>query len=335
MSRLDLMEVTQVKRREFITLLGGAAAWPIGAEAQQTGRVWRVAVIGAVSPLPPMLSAFREALQQRGWTEGRNLSIDVRWPKGSFAQDPGLFPEVLHSNVDVIVAWATPTALAVRRATSTIPIVFLGISDPVGSGLAASLAHPGGNATGSSNSAPDLSAKLLGTFVELVPGMSSVGVVVNPANPGAVAQMDGTQQAVHALGLQSRVVNAATLEEYERAFARLKIEGVNGVLLLADPSNDAYAGKIAELAQQSRLPTAFQLRSSVAAGGLMSYGADNNDQFRLAAFYVDRILRGEKPADLPVQRPTKFVLAINLKTAKALGLTVPDKLLALADEVIE
>jgi putative ABC transport system substrate-binding protein len=325
-----------MRRRDFITLVGGAGAGlPLQARPQETDRVWRVTVIGAVAPLPAYLGAFREALQQRGWTEGKNLSIDVRWPKGSFAQEPGLISEVLHSNVDVIVAWATPSALAARRATSTIPIVFLGISDPVGSGLAASLAHPGGNATGSSNVAPDLSAKLLGTFAQLVPGMSSVGVVVNPANPGAVAQMDGTQQAVHALGLQSQVVNAATLEEYERAFARLKIDGVNGVLLLADPSNDAYASKIAELAQQYRLPTAFQLRNSVAAGGLMSYGADNNDQFRLAAFYVDRILRGEKPADLPVQRPTKFVLAINLKTAKALGLTVPDKLLALADEVIE
>jgi putative ABC transport system substrate-binding protein len=290
-----------MKRREFIRIVGSAAAsWPLAARAQQTGRVWRVAVIGAVSPLPAYLSAFHEALQQRGWIEGKNLSVDVRWPKGSFAQEPGFMSEVLHSNVDVIVAWATPTALAARRATSTIPIVFLGVSDPVGSGLAASLAHPGGNATGSSNVAPDLSAKLLGTFAQLVPGMSSVGVVVNPANPGAVAQMDGTQQAVRALGSQSQVVNAGTPEEYERAFAHLKIEGVNGVLLLADPSNDAYAGKIAELAQRYRLPTAFQLRNNVAAGGLMSYGADNNDQFRLAASYVDRILRGEKPADLPV-----------------------------------
>jgi putative ABC transport system substrate-binding protein len=165
--------------------------------------------------------------------------------------------------------------------------------------------------------------------------MSSVGLVVNPANPGAVAQMAGTQQAVHALGMQSLVVNAATPEEYERAFGGLKIEGVNGVLLLADPSNDAYASKIAELAQQYRLPTAFQLRNNVAAGGLMSYGADNNDQFRLAAFYVDRILRGEKPADLPVQLPTLFDFAINLKTAKALGITVPPTLLAIANEVIE
>ena len=166
-----------MNRREFTTLVGAAAAWPLAARAQQTDRVWRVAVIGAVSPLPEYLNAFREALQQRGWTEGKNLSIDVRWPKDSFAQEPGLIPEILHSNVDVIVAWATPTALAARRATSTIPIVFLGISDPVGSGLAASLAHPGGNATGSSNVAPDLSAKLLETFAQFVPGMSSVGVV--------------------------------------------------------------------------------------------------------------------------------------------------------------
>jgi putative tryptophan/tyrosine transport system substrate-binding protein len=325
-----------MRRRDFVKAAAvSAVTWPLAARAQQSDRVWRVVLIGAVSPLPAYLSAFREELQQRGWTEGKNLSIDVRWPKGSFAQEPGLIPEVLHNSIDVIVAWATPTALAARRATATIPIVFLGVSDPVGSGLAASLAHPGGNATGASNVAPDLSAKLLGTFAQLVPGMSSVGVVVNPANPGAVAQMDGTQQAVHALGLQSQVVNAATLEEYERAFARLKTEGVDGVLLFADPSNDAYAGKIAELAQQNRLPTAFQLRNNVAAGGLMSYGADNDDQFRLAAFYVDRILRGEKPADLPVQMPTKFVFAINLKTAKALGITVPPTLLATATEVIE
>ena len=325
-----------MRRRDFVKATAvSALTWPLAARAQQSDRVWRIAVIGAVSPPPEMLSAFREALEQRGWTEGKNLSIDVRWPKVSFAQEPGFVSEVLQSNVDVIVAWATPSALAARRATSTIPIVFLGISDPVGSGLVASLAHPGGNATGSSNVAPDLSAKLVGTFAQLVPGMSRVGVMVNPANPGAVAQMDGTQQAVHALGLQSQVVNAGTLEEYGRAFARLKNEGVNGVLLLQDPSNTGQPGKIAELAQQYRMPTAFQNRENVEAGGLMSYGTDINDQFRLAAFYVDRILRGEKPADLPVQLPTKFNLVINLKTAKALGIEVPHNLLVVADEVIE
>jgi putative tryptophan/tyrosine transport system substrate-binding protein len=323
-----------MRRRDFISLLGGAAAiWPLAVRAQQTGKVARVSLIGAVSPTPDMLGAFRDGLQQRGYIEGKNLSIDVSWPKGSYAQDPGFITAVVQSNADVIVAWATPSALASQRATSTIPIVFLGISDPVGAGLAANLAHPGSNLTGVSNVAPALSAKLMGTFLQLVPGMSSVGVVVNPANPGAVAQIPGTEEAVRALGLQSQVVNAGTPEEYERAFAHLKSERVNGVVLLADPSGIAYAGKIAELAQQARLPTAFQTRENVAAGGLMSYGADNNDQFRLAAFYVDRILRGEKPADLPVQ--TKFHLALNLNTVKAFGLTAPPNLLAIADEVIE
>jgi putative ABC transport system substrate-binding protein len=324
-----------MRRREFVLGLGGAAVWSLASRAQRTGKLLRVALVGAVSPTPEMLGAFRDGLQQRGYIEGQNFSIDVSWPKGSYAQDPSFITAVAQGNPDVIVAWATPSALASQHATSAIPIVFLGVSDPVGARLVASLAHPGGNITGVSNIAPDLSAKLTGTFVQLVPSMNSVGVVVNPANPGAVAQMPGTQEAVRALGLQSRVVNAATPEEYERAFATLKSQGVNGVVLLADPSNIEHAGKIAELAHQARLPTAFQLREVVAAGGLMSYGAENDDQFRLAAFYVDRILRGEKAAELPVQLPTKFHLAINVKTAEGFGLTVPPTLLAIADEVIE
>ena len=325
-----------MKRREFMAMLGSAAAvCPVAARPQQSANVFRIGLLGAVPPSVEMLGVFRDVLQQHGYIEGKNLSIDVRWPKGSFAQDPGFITTFLQGNFDIIVAWATPAALAAKRATSTIPIVFMGISDPVGSGLVASLARPGGNATGSSNVAPDLSAKLMGTFVQLVPGMRIVGVVVNPANPGAVAQMDGTQEAVRALGLQSRVVDAGTLEEYERAFARLKFEGVSGMVLLADPSLIEHAGKIAELAQSARLPTAFQLRENVAAGGLMSYGATNSDQFRLAALYVDRILRGERPADLPVQLPTKFSFVINLKAARALDLSVPASLQQLADEVIE
>ena len=183
-----------MKRREFITLLGvAAAAWPLAARAQQIANVFRIGLLGAVPPSVEMLGVFRDVLQQHGYIEGKNLSIDVRWPKGSFAQDPGFITTFLQGNFDIIVAFSTPAALAAKRATSTIPIVFMGISDPVGSGLVASLARPGGNATGSSNVAPDLSAKLLGTFSQLVPGMSSVGVVVNRA----VAQMAGTQQAVH------------------------------------------------------------------------------------------------------------------------------------------
>jgi putative ABC transport system substrate-binding protein len=243
--------------------------------------------------------------------------------------------ELVRNKVDLILASSTPSVIAARRATSTIPIVMVGVSDPVGMGFVANLAHPGGNVTGSSNVAPDLSAKLVATFTQLVPGMRSVGVVVNLTNPGAVAQIAGTQEAVRALDLQYRVANAATLEEYEMAFARLSAEGVKGVVLLVDPSVMANAEKIAELARQARLPTAFQRRENAEAGGLFSYGPDFDEQWREAAFYIDRILKGEKPGDLPVQLPTKFYLVINLKTAKSLGLMVPANLLAIADRVIE
>jgi putative ABC transport system substrate-binding protein len=325
-----------IGRRRLVTLLGGAAAiWPLMAYAQQPGRVWRIGILGVGPPTPAMLSVFRDSLRERGYVEGQNLAIDVRRPQDSFERNPGIVTELVRNNVDVIVAWATPPVIAARRATSTIPIVMVAVSDPVGMGFVASLARPGGNVTGNSNVAPDLSAKLVGTFVQLVPGVSSVGVVVNLSNPGAVAQIAGTQEAIRALGLQYRVVNAGTPQEFEAAFARLSAEGVKGVVLLADPSVVEHAKKIAELAQQARLPTAFQRRENVEMGGLFSYGPNLNDQWRQAAFYVDRILRGEKPADLPVQLPTKFDLVVNLKTAKALGLTVPPSLLAIADEVIE
>jgi putative ABC transport system substrate-binding protein len=325
-----------MKRREFITLLGGAAAaWPLAARAQQAGRVWRIGALGTGPPIPARLSAFRDGLRERGYVEGQNLLIDVRWPQDSFEREPGIVTELVRSNVDVIVAWATPSVIAARRATSTIPVVMVGVSDPVGMGFVASLARPGGNVTGNSNVAPDLSAKLVGTFVQLVPGMTRVGVMVNLSNPGAVAQIAGTQEAIRALGLQYRVVNAATPDEYEAAFARLNADGVRGVLLLADASLSLHAKKIAELAQQTGLPTASQTLEHAEAGGLFSYGPSLIDQSRQAAFYVDRILKGEKPADLPVQLPTKFDLVVNLKTAKAFGLTVPPTLLAIADKVIE
>jgi putative ABC transport system substrate-binding protein len=324
-----------VKRRGFITLLGGAAAWPIAAHAQQPGQVWRIGFLSnSVGPPPTaILNVLRESLRERGYVEGQNTIIDVRWTHGR--ADPGVVTEPLRNNVDVIIAWGTPAVAAARGATSTIPIVMVSVSDPVGMGFLASLARPGGNVTGSSNVAPDLSAKLVGTFVQLVPGMSRLGVVLNLSNPGAVAQIAGTQEAIRALGLQYRAVNAVTPEEFQVAFARLSTEGVNGVVLLVDASNIEHAEKIAELAQQARLPTAYQRRENVEVGGLMSYGPNLNEQWRQTAFYVDRILKGEKPADLPVQLPTKFDLVINLKTAKALGLTVPLTLQAAATEVIE
>jgi len=282
-----------------------------------------------------MLSAFRDGMLERGYVEGQNLSIAVRWPQGPFEQNPGLVAELVSSNIDVIVAWATPSVVAVRRATSTIPIVMVSIGDPLGSGFVASLARPGGNITGVSNITVDLSAKLVGLLIEFVSDMKRVGVVHNPFNPNATMQLRQTEETIRKLGLQAHVVEAYTSEEYERSFARLSGESVKGVVLLADPSVIEQRLRIAEVAQAARLPTAFQLRENVEAGGLLSYGANINSQFQLAAFYVDRILRGAKPADLPVQEPTKIELVINLKTAKALGLSVPPTLLATADEMIE
>ena len=323
-----------MRRREFIPLLGSAVAWPLAAGAQQP-KVWRIGVLAPV-PLPPaMLSAFRDGMRGRGYVEGQNLSIDVRWPQGSFDQDPSVVTELLNSNVDVIVAWATPTVIAVRHATSTIPIVMV-VGDPVASGFIASLARPGGNITGLTIITVELSAKLMELFVELVPGMKRVGVLRNPTNPALSVMLRETEGAVRKLNMQVEVVvDAQTSDEFERAFTQLRAKSADGVVLLADPTVIEHSQRIAELAQSARLPTAFQRRENVDAGGLLSYGPDLNNQLRQAAFYVDRILKGEKPAELPVMRPTKFELVINLKTAKALGLTVPLIMQMTADELIE
>jgi len=328
------MQFDQIKRREFITLLGAAAVWPLAARAQQP-KVWRIGVLAPVPPTPVMLSAFRDGMRRRGYVEGQNLSIDVRWPQGTFDQDPSVVTELVNDNVDVIVAWATPATIAARRATSTIPIVMAAVGDPVGSGFIASLARPGGNITGLTNISVDLSAKLMELFAELVPGMKRVGVVQNPNNPGTPALLRETEDAVRKLNMQVEVVDAQTSDEFDRAFAQLSAESVGGVVVLPDPTVIEHSRRIAELAQSARLPTAFQRRENVDAGGLLSYGPDLNNQFRQATFYVDRILKGEKPAELPVMQPTKVELVINLKTAKALGLTVPLIMQMTADEVIE
>jgi len=323
-----------MRRRDFITLVGGTAAWPLAARAQQP-KVWRIGVLAAVPPTPAMLSAFRDGMRGRGYVEGQNLSIDVRWPQGSFDQDPSVVTELVNSNVDVIVAWGTPATIAARRATLTIPIVMASVGDPVGSGFIASLARPGGNITGLSNIQVDLSAKLMELFAELVPGMKRVGVVHNPNNPAVTMALRETEDAIRKLNMQVQVVNAQTSDEFDRAFAQLSAESVGGVVVLANPTVIEHSRRIAELAQSARLPTAFSRRENVDAGGLLSYGADLNNDFRQSAFYVDRILKGEKPADLPVMQPTKVELVINLKTAKALGVTVPLIMQMTADELIE
>jgi len=282
-----------------------------------------------------MLKAFRDSMRDRGYIEGQNLTIDVRWPRGTFDQDPSAVTDLVKANVDVIVAWATPTVIAVRRATSTIPIVMASVGDPVASGFVASLARPGGNITGVSIITSDLSAKLLGLFVQMIPEMRRVGLVSNSYNPNVAVQLRESENAVRKLGLQSQTVEARTPEEFERAFAILKAASVDGVILLADPVVVEHGKQIADLALAARLPTAFQRRDNVEAGGLFSYGGNLAVQFKDAAYYVDRILKGAEPAELPVEQPTQFDFVINLKTAKALGLIIPTPLLATADEVIE
>lgn len=324
-----------MRRREFIGLVWGAViGWPLAARAQQS-KVWHIGVLSSAPPTPAMLSALRDGLREHGYVEGQNLFIDVRWPQGPFDQNPGVAAELVRSNVDVIVAWAAPAVIAARRATSTIPIVMLSTADPVGLGFAASLPRPGGNITGISNIAPDLSGKQLELLVEIVPGIKRVGVVRNPNNPGITLMLQETEKAIRALGLQIKVAEASAPEEFNGVFKRLSNDGVQGVVLLPDPSVIENGKLIAELAQAAQLPTAFQRRESVEMGGLLSYGADLNGQFRQVAVYIDKILKGAKAGNLPVEQPTSFELVINLKTAKALGLTVPPGLLTRADNIIE
>jgi putative ABC transport system substrate-binding protein len=323
-----------MRRRAFITLLGCAAVWPLAARAQQP-KAWRIGLLAPSPPTPTMLNALRDGLRARGYVEGQNLFIDVRSSQGSFEQNPDIAAELVRSKVDVIVAWTTPSITAARRATSTIPIVMVGVGDPVEMGFVASLARPGGNITGVSNISTDLASKQAELLIEIAPGVKHVGVLTNPKNPGVAVQLREAEKALHALGLRFEVVEASVPDEFDRAFARLSADGVKGVVLLSNPSLIEHGRRIAKLAQEAGLPTVFQRRESVEAGGLLSYGPNLNGQFREVASYVDKLLKGAKPADLPVQLPTKFELIINLQTAKALGLTVPPTLITRADEVIE
>src|SRR5215831_10201804 len=331
--------IATMKRRDFIKVVASSvAAWPLAARAQQqtkTAAPARVGLLTVSPPTPAMLNAFREGMHEHGYVEGQNLSIDVRWPRGSTEEISALAVDLANANLDVIVAWATPSVLALQRATSTVPIVMVSAGDPVGSGFVASLARPGTNITGLNNITADLSGKLLELFSELVPSLKLVGIVSNSYNPNVAVQLRRTEEAARSLGLLSRTIDTSAAEDIEIAFARLSAEGADGVILLADPLVLGHAQRIAELAQAARLPTAFQRRENVEAGGLMSYGTDLVAQFRQATFYVDRILRGAKPADLPVEQPTKYYLVINQKTAKALDLKIPQTLLVAADEVIE
>ncbi|MFO1109289.1 MAG: ABC transporter substrate-binding protein [Bradyrhizobium sp.] len=322
-----------MRRRQFIGLIGGAAAWAHSARAQQpAGKNWRIALLASTPPTLGMVSSLRDGLRERGYIDGQNVSLEVRW---LLDDNPRVAAELVGSGVDLIVAWATPAAIAAHRATKKIPIVMVSIADPVASGLAVELARPGGNVTGTSNMATELSGKIVQLLIEVLPRMKRVGVVKNSTNPSSATSLRATEQAFHALGLQIEIVDAGNADEYETAFARLSAQAVEGVVLLPDAALIKHSAKIAELALKARLPTAFQRRENAQAGGLLAYGSILDDQLRHAASFVDRILKGAKPAEIPVEQPTQFTLVVNLKTAKALGLDVPPTLLARADEVIE
>jgi putative ABC transport system substrate-binding protein len=326
----------KMKRREFITLLGGAAAaWPLAARAQQAGKTYRIGWLQP-GPIPdPWVNGFRQGLQEFNYVEGKNLIIEYRWGDGSFDRLPAMAGELVGLNPDVIISVNTAALLALQKLTTTIPIVMLGTADPVGLGLVRSLARPGANITGMSVMAPELSQKRLEFLKEVVPNLDRVAVLSNPGNPAVILALQETQAAAQALGLTLHSVDVHEPSEIDLALSAIAREPPGALVLLIDTMIHSQRVPIVAFAVKHRLPTISPFREFAEAGGLMAYGPQLPDLLRRAVGLIDKILRGERPANLPVQQPTKFELVINLKTARALGLTVPDKLLAIADEVIE
>jgi ABC-type uncharacterized transport system substrate-binding protein len=325
-----------MKRRELITLLGGAAgAWPLVARAQQPGKLPTIGFLAANPSIESQrVAAFEQRLRELGWIEGRTIAIAYRWAEGRSERYAEIAAEFVRLKVDVIVTVATPATLAAKQATAVIPIVFVTASDPVGTGLVASLARPGGNVTGLANQISDATGKKLEFLREVVPGLRRLAIMANMSNPASVLDMGEAQTTAHTLGLEVTTSEIRRAEEIAPAFEALK-QRADALYLCPDPLMNTNRIRINILAVGARLPTMHAVRDFVQGGGLMSYGPNLPNQFRRAADYVDKILRGAKPADIPVEQPTKFDLVINLTTAKALGIDVPPTLLARADEVIE
>jgi putative ABC transport system substrate-binding protein len=326
----------KMKRREFIALLGGAvAAWPLAARAQQAERPPTIGFLGGQSPagMSHLVAAFVLRLRELGWIEGRNIAIEHRWWEGRSERATEVAAELVRLKVDIIVAGGTTSVVAAKEATSLIPIVFVA-GDPVGTGLVASLARPGGNVTGVSNQSTDIAAKRLELLREVVPGLHRLAILANIASPASVLEMREVQDAARALGLEVTILEVRKAEDISRDFKAIK-GSADALLVTADPLINTNRIRINTLAIGARLPTMYNFRDSVEMAGLMSYGPNLPDLFRRVADYVDKILRGTKPSDLPVEQPTKFDFVINLITAQALGLEVPATLLARADEVIE
>ena len=328
-----------MKRREFITLLGGAAAMPLAARAQQGGKLWRIGYLSGIAR-PPSLQAsyfggFLEGIRELGYIEGRDYLVEWRFADGHYERFPDLAAELVRLKVDVIVVAASAAIRPVQQATGTIPTVFSYSIDPVGNGLVTSLARPGGNTTGLSSSLEDIVAKHVELLAMAVPGLSRIAVLVDPSNPNHPEALKKAEAAASLGGLAIIVVEARTSDELESSFRAMREHGVGALVALPDSLFTNSRRRIADLALSTRLPSVFAERDFVEAGGLMSYGESLRDFNRRAAAFVDKIFKGAKPGDLPIEQPTRFLLVINLKTAKTLGLEIPPMLLARADEVIE
>ena len=320
-----------MRRREFITLLGGAASWPLAARAQQQGKIPRIGIIDDW----PMWDAFRRGLRDLGYLEGQNIAFEYRRADDVPERLAEAATDLARRPVDVIATYGAAPSIAAKAATTTIPIVMIGVGDVVRTGLVQGLAHPGGNITGNTILGPEVQPKRLQLFKEAVPALSRVALLWNPDNASNRLTAEEIRAAAATLGMTFTVVPVRRADELDGALAAMMRERPDGLMVTGDPVHQLYVGRIIDFLATNRLPGLFQQREHVVAGGLMSYGASLPDLFRRAAGYVDKILRGTRPADLPVEQPTKFDLAVNLKTAKALGLAIPEPFLLLADEVIE
>jgi len=325
-----------VRRREFITLLGGVAVLPLAARAQQPPRkMRRLGILQPGAPPDPLVEAMQGRLRELGYSEGRDVAFEFRWAEGKLERLTQLATELADLKVDVITAFSTPAAIAAQKVTTTIPIVFSAVGDPVGTGLVSNLARPGGNVTGLSVLATELAAKRLEILEEIAPHISPLGMFWNDTNPSMVLSAHQSQDAAAKLGLTIQSIGVHDLISFDSAFAVVESGRVAALLTLIDPFTRQYRQRIVDFAAQRHLPAIYDAREFVQSGGLVSYGPSLLAMQRRVAEYVDKIFKGAKPGDLPVEQPTKFELVINLKTAKALGLTLPPSLLARADEVIE
>jgi putative ABC transport system substrate-binding protein len=318
-----------------LALASGLVAAPPAAGAQQPARTARIGVLQPGAPPEPLLEAFREALRDLGYAEGRDVVLEVRWAEGRLGRLPDLAAELVGLKVDVLTTLSTPAALAAQKATATIPIVFTGVGDPVGTGIVASLARPGGNITGISLLATELAGKRLELLKEIVPGVSRVAMLWNDTNPSMVLRARETHAAAAKLGVTIQSLGVHDLTDFAPAFTAIVRGRATALVTLVDPFTRQHRKRIVDFADQRRLPAIYETREFVDSGGLMAYGPSLAAMQRRAAAYVDKILKGAKPADLPVEQPMRFELVVNLKTARALGLTIPQSILVRADQVIQ